>query len=55
MTIALWYSAFVGTWLALRTDWGREVKKVMDRLRLEKKLQAERRVIDEERTSLVDE
>jgi multidrug resistance protein, MATE family len=32
LTVSLIYCALIGTWLCLRTDWNREVWKVMKRL-----------------------
>jgi MATE family multidrug resistance protein len=37
LTLALAYCAVIGTWLAVRTDWNREVQKVQDRLKEEDK------------------
>ncbi|KAH7911169.1 MATE efflux family protein [Hygrophoropsis aurantiaca] len=45
LTVALVYSSAWGIYLCLKTDWQREVKKVMDRLATERK----RRDADEER------
>jgi len=38
LTISLVYSAVLGTLLSVRTDWDREVKKVMERLKEEDKM-----------------
>jgi MATE family multidrug resistance protein len=37
LTVSLVYSAFVGVWLSLRTDWVREVRKVEERLEGDKR------------------
>ena len=37
LTISLVYSAAVGIWIALRTDWDREVTKVRIRLEADRK------------------
>lgn len=36
LTVALVYSAGVGMWICLRTDWDREVRKVVDRMEKER-------------------
>lgn len=38
LTFALIYSAVVGVWLCVRTDWDTEVKKVRDRIEKEREL-----------------
>ncbi|KAF8189379.1 MATE efflux family protein [Pholiota molesta] len=40
LTFSLVYSAVIGTWMALRTDWDREVWKVTQRLKEEDKTRA---------------
>ncbi|THH31443.1 hypothetical protein EUX98_g2769 [Antrodiella citrinella] len=37
LTISLVYAAAIGVWICLRTDWEREVKKVQDRLEVDRK------------------
>ncbi|KAK1227645.1 ethionine resistance protein [Marasmius sp. AFHP31] len=37
LTVSLVYSAVFGTWLCLRTDWNREVEKVLERIAKERK------------------
>ena len=43
LTVSLVYCSVAGVWLCIRTDWNREVQKVMDRLQRERdsRLQAE--------------
>jgi MATE family multidrug resistance protein len=36
LTVSLIYGATVGVWLALKTDWNREVQKVQKRLAVDK-------------------
>ncbi|PFH50484.1 hypothetical protein AMATHDRAFT_60888 [Amanita thiersii Skay4041] len=35
LTVSLVYCSVLGTWLCLRTDWNREVRKVLERLRVD--------------------
>lgn len=35
LTVSLVYAATIGVWICLRTDWEREVRKVMMRLEAE--------------------
>jgi MATE family multidrug resistance protein len=44
LTVSLVYGSTVGVWLALRTDWNREVQKV------QKRLEADKAMWDENRT-----
>jgi multidrug resistance protein, MATE family len=37
LTVSLVYCATGGVWLSLRTDWKKEVRKIMDRLEAENK------------------
>lgn len=41
LTFSLVYCAVSGTWICLRTDWDRQVYKVMQRLKEEDKRRAE--------------
>lgn len=40
LTFSLVYSALIGTWICVRTDWDREVAKVVLRVKNEDKVRA---------------
>jgi len=53
LTFSLVYCAAIGTWVCLRTDWDREVEKVVQRLKKDKTSRDLEERADEERRGLL--